>query len=115
MESLLDGRPGTRLPASDGDRPVPAGAIIILDVEITLRFAKVRQNLVIRPFIVAESRPGVEVLGEPPLHSLTVDGRASADYLALRDMDLPLLFGDGASQGPVVLRVQGFGKAGMAE
>jgi len=40
-------------------------AIIILNVEITLRFAKERQDLVIRPFVIAERRPGVEILGEP--------------------------------------------------
>ena len=80
-----------------------------------LRFAKVRQDLGIRPFIVAERRPGVKILGEAPLHGLTVDGRPSPDHLALRDVDLPLLLGDGAPQGPVVFRVRGFCKACVAE
>src|SRR6266446_3143225 len=115
MESLLDGRPGTRLTAPDGNRSVRAVAIIILNVEIALRFAKVRQDLVIRPFIVAERRPGIEILGETPLHGLTVDRRPSADHLALRHVDRPLLLGDGAPQGPVVLRVRGFGEACVAE
>ena len=90
MESLLDGRPRTRLAAPDGHRPVRAMAIIVLNVEITLRFAKVRQDLVIRPFVVAERRPGVEILGEAPLHGLTVDRRPSADHLALRHVDRAL-------------------------
>src|SRR5216684_8774370 len=103
MESLLDGRPGTRLTAPDGNRSVRAVAIIVLNVEITLRFAKIRHDLVIRPFVVAESRPGVEILGESPLHSLTVDRRPSPDHLALRHVDRPLLLGDGSPQGPIVL------------
>ena len=78
-------------------------AIIILNVEITLRFAKARQDLFIRPFIVAESRPRVEILRETPLHSLTVDRRPAAGHLALRDVDLALLLGDGAPQSPVML------------
>src|SRR3984893_15356858 len=89
--------------------------IIILDIEITLRFAKVRHDLVIRPFIIAESRPRVEILGESPLHGLTVDRRPSADHLALRHVDRPLLLGDGAPQRPVVLRVRGFGKPCVTE
>src|SRR4029453_17929847 len=89
MESLLDGRPGTRLPAPDRQGSVRAMAII-LNVEITLRFSKVRQYLGIRPFIVAESRPDVKILGEAPLHGLTVDGRPSPDHLALRYVHLPL-------------------------
>ncbi len=80
-----------------------------------LRFSKVRQDLGIRPFIVAERRPGVKILGESPLHGLTVDGRPSPDHLALRHVDLPLLLGDGAPQGPVVFRVWGFGKSCVAE
>src|SRR5262249_62359450 len=88
---------------------------IILNVEIVLRFSKVRQYLGIRPFRVAESRPGVKILGESPLHGLTVDGTPSPNHLALRDVDLPLLFGDGAPQGPVVLRIWSFGKACVAE
>ena len=88
--------------APDGHRSVRAMAIIILNVEITLRFAKERQDLVIRPFVIAERRPGVEILGETPLHSLTVDGRSAADHLTLRDMDLALLLGDGAPQCPIV-------------
>src|SRR5450759_5655928 len=102
MERLLDGRQGTRLTAPDGDRSVRAMAIIVLDVEIALRFAKVRHDLFIRPFVVAERRPGVEILGESPLHGLTVDRRPAADHLALRDVDRALLLGDGAPQGPVV-------------
>src|SRR5215471_3288124 len=88
---------------------------IILNVEIMLRFPKVRQYLGIRPFIVAERSPGVKILGESPLHGLTVDGTPSPDHLALRDVDLPLLLGDGAPQGPIVFRVLGFCIAGMAE
>src|SRR5262249_10178046 len=76
---------------------------------------KVRQDLGIRPFIVAESSPGVKILGESSLHGLTVDGRPTPDHLALRHVDLPLLLGDGAPQGPVVFRVWGFGKAWGAE
>src|SRR6516162_4540030 len=102
MESPLDGRPGACLAPPDRHRSIRAVAVIILDIEIALRFAKIRQDLVIRPFIIAEGRPGVEILGEPPLHGLTVDRRPSADYLALRHMDRPLLLGDGAAQGPVV-------------
>ena len=84
---------------------------VILNVEIMLRFSKVRQDLGIRPFIVAESSPGVKILGESPLHGLTVDGTPSPDHLALRHVDLPLLLGDGSPQGPVVFRVFGFGKS----
>src|SRR5205814_9885228 len=102
VESLLEGRPRTCLTAPDGHRSVRAMAII-LNVEVMLRFAKIRQDLVIRPFIVAERRPGVEIFGEAALHRLTVDGRASPDHLALRNVDRPLLLGDGTSQGPVVL------------
>jgi len=90
-------------------------AIIVLNIEIALRFAKVRQDLVVRPLIVAERRPGVEILGEPALHRLTVDRRTAPDHLALRDVDRPLLLGDRAAQGPVVLRIRSFGKAGVAE
>src|SRR5262245_31229286 len=88
---------------------------IILNVEIMLRFAKVWQDLSVRPFIVAESSPGVKILGESPLHGLPVDGRPAPDHLALRDVDLPLLLGNSAPQGPVVLRVRGFCKACVAE
>src|SRR6266853_4898700 len=88
---------------------------IIPNVEIMLRSSKVRQDLGIRPFIVAESSPGIKILREAPLHGLTVDGRPAPDHLALRDVDLPLLLGDGAPQGPVVFRVWGFGKSGVAE
>src|SRR5215467_668276 len=101
MEGLLDVRPRTCLTTPDGHGSVRAMAII-QNVEIVLRFDKVRQDLGIRPFIFAESRPGVKILGEAPLHSLTVDGRSSPDHLALRYVDLPLLLSDGASQGPVV-------------
>src|SRR5688572_7121668 len=88
---------------------------IILHVEIMLQFSKVRQDLGIRPFIVAESSPGVKILGESSLHRLTVDGTPSPDHLALRDVDLPLLLGDGSPQGPVVFRVFGFCKSCVAE
>src|SRR5918996_2187171 len=88
---------------------------IVANVEIMLRFSKVRQYPGIRPFIVAESSPGVKILGESPLHCLTVDGTPSPDYLALRHVDLPLLLGDGSPQGPVVFRVWGFCKSGMAK
>src|SRR5882672_7161480 len=114
MEGLLDSRPGPGLPAPDGQGAVRAMAIIH-NVEIMLRFAKVRQDLRIRPCRVAERRPGVKILGEAPLHGLPVDGRPAPDYLALRHVDLALLLGDGAPQGPVVLRVGGFGKASVAE
>src|SRR5215472_18663439 len=115
MESLLDGGPGTRLTAPDGHRSVRAVAIIILDIEIAFRFAKIRQDLVIRPFIVAESRPRVEILGKAPLHSLTVDRRPAPDHPALCDVNRPLLLSNRAPQGPVVLRVWGFGKARVAK
>src|SRR5712691_13359079 len=72
MEGLLDGRPGPGLTAPDGQGSVRAMAII-LHVEIMLRFSKVRQDLGIRPFLVAESSPGVKILGEAPLHGLPVD------------------------------------------
>src|SRR5216683_8349665 len=108
MEGLLNGRPRTRLTAPDGHRPVRAVALI-LNVEIMLRFAKVWQDIGIRPFIVAESRPRVEILGEAALHRLAVDRRPAPDHLALCDVDRPLLLGDDAPQGPVVLRVRGFG------
>src|SRR5215831_20211325 len=88
---------------------------IILNVEIVLRFSKVRQYLGIRPFRVAESGPGVKILGESPLHGLTVDGTPASDHLALRDVDLALLLGDGAPQGPVVFRVWSFGISCVAE
>src|SRR5207245_6510112 len=65
MEGLLDGRPGTGLPTPDGQGSVRAMELI-LNVEIMLRFAKVRQDLGIRPFLVAERRPGVKILGESP-------------------------------------------------
>src|SRR5271170_6511621 len=73
MESLLDGRPGTCLTAPDRHRTVRAMAIVVLNVEIVFRFAKVRQHLVVRPFIIAKSRPGVEILGKSALHGLTVN------------------------------------------
>jgi len=69
MKRLLDGWPGTRLAPSDGHWSVRAVAIIILNIEIALRFAKIRHDLLIRPFIVAESRPGVEILRETALQS----------------------------------------------
>src|SRR6516225_10621242 len=78
VECLLDRRRGTRLTAPDRNRSVRTVAIIILDVEIALRFPKEGHDLVIRPFIVAESRPGIEILGKTPLHRLTVDGRTPA-------------------------------------
>src|SRR5262245_16091062 len=88
---------------------------IILNVEIMLQFSKVRQDFGIRPFIVAERSPGVKILGESPLHGLTVDGTPSPDHLALRYVDLPLLFGNCSPQGPVVFRVFGFCKSCVAE
>ena len=90
MKRLLDGRPRAGLTAPDRHRPVRAMAIIVLDVEIALRFAEVRHDLVIRPFVVAERRPGIEILGEAPLHRLAVDRRPAADHLALRDVDRAL-------------------------
>src|SRR5687768_3663757 len=89
MEGFLDVGPGTRLTAPYGHGsfcPVE----IILDVEIVLRFSKVRQYLGIRPFFVAERSPGVKILGQSPLHGLTIDGRPTPDHLALRHVDLPL-------------------------
>src|SRR5499433_3722900 len=103
VERLLDRRRGTCVTASDGNRSLRTVAIIILNVEITLRSAEIRHDFVIRPFVVAESRPRVEVFGKPPLHSLTVDRRPAADHLPLRNMDFTLFLGDGASEGPVVL------------
>ena len=103
MKGLLDGGPGTRLTASDRHRPVGAMAIVVLNVEIVFRFAKVWHDLVVRPLIVAESRPGVEILRKSALHGLTVDRRPSPDHLALCDVDFALLLGDRAAQGPVVL------------
>jgi hypothetical protein len=100
MESLLM-KARTCLTAPDGNGPSEPWHIV-LDVEIALRFAKVRHDLFIRPFIIAESRPGVEILGEPALHGLTVDRRAAADHFALGDVDRALLLGDGTAQGPVV-------------
>src|SRR5215471_12748016 len=114
MEGLLNVRPRTCLTAPDGHGSVRAMAII-QNVQIVLRFYEVRQDLGIRPFIVAESGPGVKILGESPLHGLPVDGTPSPDHLALRDVDLPLLLSDGAPQGPVVLRIWSFGKACVAE
>src|SRR5262249_26101350 len=114
MEGLLNVRPRTGLTAPDGHGSVRAMAII-QNVQIVLRFYKVRQYLGIRPFIVAESGPGVKILGESSLHGLTVDRTPAPDHLALRDVDLSLLLGDGAPQGPIVFRVLGFCIAGMAE
>src|SRR5215471_16073838 len=114
MEGLLDVRPRTCLTTPDGHGSVRAMAII-QNIEIMLRFYKVRQDLGIRPFIVAESRPGVKILRESPLHGLPVDGTPAPDHLALGDVDLPLLLSDGAPQGPIVFRVWGFGKACVAE
>ena len=73
VKRLLNGRPGTRLAPSDGHWSVRAVAIIILNIEIALRFAKIRHDPFIRPFIVTESRPRVEILREAALHGLTVD------------------------------------------
>src|SRR5215467_2151762 len=114
MEGLLDVQPRTCLTTPDRHGSVRAMAII-QNVEIVLRFYKVRQDLGIRPFIVAESRPGVKILEESPLHGLTVDGTPAPDHLALRDVDLSLLFSDGALQGPIVFRVLGFCISGVAE
>src|SRR5277367_2869410 len=97
MERLLDRGRRTCLATPDGNWSVRTVAIIILNVEIALRFTKVRHDLLVRPLIVAERRPRVKIFGEPALHRLTVDRRPAADHLALRDMDLSLLFGDGAS------------------
>src|SRR5215470_5581432 len=115
MKSLLDGRPRGCLPAPDRHRPIRAMAVIVLDVEIALRFTEVGYDLFVRPFVAAESRPGVVILGEAALHGLTVDRRSAADPLALSDMDLPLLLGDRTPQGPSVFRVLGLGKSCMAE
>ena len=115
MERLLDRRDGPCLTTPDRDRPIRTVAIIVLNVEIALRFAKVRHDLFVGPFVIAESRPGVEILGESPLHRLAVDRRPAADHLALCDVDFALLLGDGPPQGPVVQRVRSFGKAGVAE
>ena len=102
MEGPLNGGHGTGLAAPDRHRSVRAVAIIVLDVEVALRSAEVRQHLVVRPFVVAERRPGVEILGESPLHGLAVDRRPAADHLALGHVDRPLLLGDGAAQRPVM-------------
>ena len=75
---------------------------VILNVEITFRFAEVRQDLVVRPLIVAERGPGIEVLGKTALHRLAVDRRPATDHLALGDMNRPLFLGNGAAQSPVV-------------
>ena len=115
VEGLLDRRQWARPTASDRHRPIRAVAVIVLDVEIALRFAEVRHDLFIRPFVVAEGRPGVEILGKAALHRLTVDRRPAADHPALRDVDRTLLLGDRAAQRPVVLRVRGFGIACVAE
>src|SRR5262249_27565599 len=88
IEGLLDGRPGPCLTAPDGYRAIRAMEII-LNIEIVLGFTEVRQDLVIRPFIVAERRPGIKILGETPLHGLPVDGRSTPNDLALRHVDFP--------------------------
>ena len=88
---------------------------IIPNVEIIFRFPKERQYLVIGPFVVAHSGPGVEILRQPPLHGLAVDGRPASDHLALRHVDLPLFIGNRSPQGPVMLRVRGFCVACVAE
>ena len=102
MERLLDGRRRACLTTSDGNWPVAAVAIVILDIEIALRFAKIRHHLFIRPFVVAESRPGVEILREAALHRLTVDRRPAADHFALRDVNFALFLSNRAVQSPVV-------------
>jgi len=66
MEGLLKSRPGPGLPATDGHGTVRTMEII-LDIEVVLRFAKVRQDLVIRPLTVAERGPGVKILWETRL------------------------------------------------
>src|SRR5262245_42556586 len=89
--------------------------VLILHVEVMLQFSVGWQDLGVRPCIVAERRPGLKILGEAALHGLTVDGTPAPDHLALGDVNLTLLFGDGPPQGPVVCRVYGFGISGMAE
>src|SRR5271154_6643251 len=73
MERLLDGRRQSCLATPDGNWSVRTVTIIILNVEIALRFTKVRHDLFVRPLFVAESRPRVKILREPALHRLAVD------------------------------------------
>ena len=80
-----------------------------------LRLSEERQNLGVGPFVVAKGRPGIKVLRQTTLHRLAVNGRSTTNYPSLGYVNLALFLGDGPAQGPVVLRVLGFGIPGATK
>ena len=112
-ECPLDGRLGAGLAAPDRHRPFRS-VKVVLDVQVVLHLAEERQHTGVCPLIVPQRGPVVVVFRQAPLHRLAVDGRASADHLALGHVDLSLLLGGHASQGPVMLRVRRLRVPGVA-
>ena len=114
---LPEGSLDRRLRVGDAatHRHGPLGAVkVVVNIQVVLHLAEERQHLGIGPLGVAHGGPVVVVLGQAALHGLSVDGRAAADHLALGDVDLALLLGGHAPEGPVVLRLRGLGVAGVA-
>ena len=105
MESLLDVRRLAGLTPSHRHWSFRA-VKVVLNVEVMLHFSVERQYLGVRPLIVAERSPGVEIFGQSSLHCLAVDGRPTADHLPLRHVDLTLLLSDCPPEGPIVFRVR---------
>ena len=114
VERLLDVRPRAGPATAHRHRAVRA-VVVVLDVHIVFHLAIEGQDLVVGPLVVAPGGPVVEVLGEPALHRLAIDGRPAADHLALGDVDLALFRSDGAPQRPVVDGILGLGVPGAAE
>ena len=85
---------------------------LILNVEIMLRFSKVRQDLTYDHSSLRE-QPRSQNPRESPLHRLTVDG-LDPDHLALRHVDLPLSLSDGLA-GPSCVSSLGILQIWVAE
>ena len=103
IEGALRGLPGVARMAPHGQGAVTAVHVAAPEIHVGFHLAKVRQNLGIRPFVVAPLRPLVIVLRGATQDNLPIDRTGATDRFATRHQHGFRLMGIGyASKGPVV-------------
>jgi hypothetical protein len=110
IEGGLRGLPGVAWVSPHGQGAITAVHAAASQIQVGFHLAKVRQNLSVRPLVVAPLRPLVVVLRGATQDNLTVDRTGSTDRFAARHQHGFRLMGIGyAGKGPVVRANEGGG------
>ena len=89
--------------------------VVAAEVGVGLDHAEVLQQVLEAPLVVAQSGPGVVVLGNAPQEDLAVDGAGAAGDLAPGHQHRFGMFGGLAGELPVVVAGHYVGAGGVAE